>query len=179
MAVAMVLVAAFLDGIDGRVARLLRGPVEIRRADGFAGRHHQFRRGAGACALCLHSRSGAHLFGWIAAIVFAVAAGLRLAPIQCDLGKTPCARPGRATTLSACRRRRARCWCCCRSISGSWGCRSIRVTGFASGRLHHLHRLPADQPGAGLFGQGHQRRGCAATLVLPFILVAVVYVSAC
>ena len=57
-AVMMVLIAAFLDGIDGRLARMLQGDVEIWRANGFAGRHRQFRRRSGAGALCLSARPG-------------------------------------------------------------------------------------------------------------------------
>ena len=122
-AVVMVLVAAFLDGIDGRVARLLKAHVEIRRADGFAGRHRQFRRRAGAGALCLPARPRR-----LAGLDRGAAVRHRLRPAARALQRArrghSNARPGRPNISSACRRRPAPCWCCCRSISASSACRA-------------------------------------------------------
>lgn len=78
LAVAMVLLAALLDGIDGRIARLLQGASKFgAQMDSLA----DIVNFGVAPALVLYAYllDGAGAFGWIAALIFAVACGLRLA----------------------------------------------------------------------------------------------------
>lgn len=77
-AVVMVLVAAFLDGIDGRVARMLKATSKFgAQMDSLA----DIVNFGVAPALVLYAylldRAGSP--GWIAALLFAIACGLRLA----------------------------------------------------------------------------------------------------
>jgi CDP-diacylglycerol--serine O-phosphatidyltransferase len=77
-AVAMVLVAAFLDGIDGRIARMLKATSKFgAQMDSLA----DIVNFGVAPALVLYAylldRAGSP--GWIAALLFAIACGLRLA----------------------------------------------------------------------------------------------------
>ena len=77
-AVVMVLIAAFLDGIDGRVARLLKATSKFgAQMDSLA----DIVNFGVAPALVLYAflldRAGSP--GWIAALLFAIACGLRLA----------------------------------------------------------------------------------------------------
>lgn len=78
MAVAMVLIAAFLDGVDGRVARLLKAQSKFgAQMDSLA---DIINFGvAPALVLYVFVLDQARSFGWIAAIVFTIAAALRLA----------------------------------------------------------------------------------------------------
>jgi len=78
LAVIMVLVAAFLDGVDGRVARVLKASSRFgEQMDSLA----DIVNFGVAPALVLYAylldRAGA--IGWIAALLFAIACGLRLA----------------------------------------------------------------------------------------------------
>jgi CDP-diacylglycerol--serine O-phosphatidyltransferase len=78
IAVAMVLVAAFLDGIDGRIARRLKASSKFgAQMDSLA----DIVNFGAAPSLVLYAylldRAGS--FGWIAALLFAIAMGLRLA----------------------------------------------------------------------------------------------------
>lgn len=78
IAVVMVLVAAFLDGIDGRVARALKATSKFgAQMDSLA----DIVNFGVAPALVLYAnlldRAGS--IGWIAALLFAIACGLRLA----------------------------------------------------------------------------------------------------
>ena len=78
LAVIMVLVAAFLDGVDGRVARVLKASSKFgEQMDSLA----DIVNFGVAPALVLYAslldRAGA--IGWIAALLFAIACGLRLA----------------------------------------------------------------------------------------------------
>jgi len=78
LAVAMVLIAALLDAVDGRIARLLQGASKFgAQMDSLA----DIVNFGVAPALVLYAylleRAGA--FGWIAALMFAIACGLRLA----------------------------------------------------------------------------------------------------
>ena len=77
-AVVMVLIAAFLDGIDGRIARMLKATSKFgAQMDSLA----DIVNFGVAPALVLYAflldRAGSP--GWIAAILFAIACGLRLA----------------------------------------------------------------------------------------------------
>jgi CDP-diacylglycerol---serine O-phosphatidyltransferase len=77
-AVYAIVVAAVLDGVDGRVARLLKGTSRFgAELDSLA----DFVNFGVAPALVLYSFVLVHLkaLGWIAALVFAIAAALRLA----------------------------------------------------------------------------------------------------
>lgn len=78
LAVGMVLLAAFLDGIDGRVARLLKATSK------FGGQMDSLADivnfgVAPALVLYVFILDQARSFGWIAALIYAIAAGLRLA----------------------------------------------------------------------------------------------------
>ncbi|WP_275790083.1 CDP-diacylglycerol--serine O-phosphatidyltransferase [Pararhizobium gei] len=78
LAVAMVLVAAFLDGIDGRVARLMKATSKFGvQMDSLA----DIVNFGVAPALVLYAYvlDQARSLGWIAALIYVIAAGLRLA----------------------------------------------------------------------------------------------------
>lgn len=78
LAIYAILVAAFLDGIDGRVARLLKGATRFgAELDSLS----DFVNFGVAPALVLYSFSLHEMggMGWIVALVFAIAACLRLA----------------------------------------------------------------------------------------------------
>nr|WP_238484240.1 CDP-diacylglycerol--serine O-phosphatidyltransferase [Oricola indica] len=77
-AVLMVLLAALLDGVDGRVARLVKGSSKFgAEMDSLA----DIVNFGVAPALVLYSfvLDQARSFGWIAALLYAIACGLRLA----------------------------------------------------------------------------------------------------
>jgi CDP-diacylglycerol--serine O-phosphatidyltransferase len=77
-AVIMIVAAAFLDGVDGRVARLLKGTTRFgAELDSLA----DFLSFGVAPALILYSFELHHLssVGWIVALLFAIAMALRLA----------------------------------------------------------------------------------------------------
>ncbi len=78
LAVGMVLLAAFLDGIDGRIARLLKATSKFGvQMDSLA---DIINFGvAPALVLYAYVLDGARSLGWIAALIYAIAAGLRLA----------------------------------------------------------------------------------------------------
>ncbi|GAB1581514.1 MULTISPECIES: CDP-diacylglycerol--serine O-phosphatidyltransferase [Phyllobacteriaceae] len=78
MAVSMVLIAAFLDGIDGRVARMMKGSSKFgAQMDSLA----DIVNFGVAPALVLYSfmLDQARAFGWIAALLYCIACCLRLA----------------------------------------------------------------------------------------------------
>lgn len=77
-AVIMVLIAAFLDGIDGRVARLLKASTRFgAQMDSLA---DIINFGiAPALVLYAYVLDHAGSFGWIAALIYAIACALRLA----------------------------------------------------------------------------------------------------
>lgn len=78
LAVAMVLLAAFLDGIDGRIARMMRATSNFGvQMDSLA---DIVNFGvAPALVLYVYVLDQARSFGWIAALIFAISQGLRLA----------------------------------------------------------------------------------------------------
>jgi CDP-diacylglycerol--serine O-phosphatidyltransferase len=78
LAVAMVLLAAFLDGIDGRIARLLKATSSFGvQMDSLA---DIINFGvAPALVLYVFLLDQARSIGWIAALIYAIAVGLRLA----------------------------------------------------------------------------------------------------
>ena len=78
IAVSMVLLAAFLDGIDGRVARMMRATSNFGvQMDSLA---DIVNFGvAPALVLYVYVLDQARSVGWIAALIFAISAGLRLA----------------------------------------------------------------------------------------------------
>jgi CDP-diacylglycerol--serine O-phosphatidyltransferase len=96
LAVGMVLVAAFLDGIDGRIARLMKATSKFGAQMDSLADIVNFGV-APALVLYVFALDQARSLGWIAALIYAIAAGLRL----------------------ACLPLRAPCWCCCRSILAS------------------------------------------------------------
>ncbi|NTJ41995.1 CDP-diacylglycerol--serine O-phosphatidyltransferase [Agrobacterium larrymoorei] len=78
LAVAMVLLAAFLDGIDGRLARMMKATSKFgAQMDSLA----DIVNFGVAPALVLYAYvlDQARSFGWIAALIYVIAAGLRLA----------------------------------------------------------------------------------------------------
>lgn len=84
IAVVMVLLAAFLDGIDGRIARMLKATSKFgEQMDSLA----DIVNFGAAPALVLYAylldRAGS--IGWIAALLFAIACGLRLARFNVQL----------------------------------------------------------------------------------------------
>ncbi|MCO6186554.1 CDP-diacylglycerol--serine O-phosphatidyltransferase [Rhizobium sp. L1K21] len=78
LAVQMVLIAALLDGIDGRVARLLKASTKFGgQMDSLA---DIINFGvAPALVLYIFALDRIHSLGWIAAMAFAICSGLRLA----------------------------------------------------------------------------------------------------
>ncbi|QLF69965.1 phosphatidylcholine/phosphatidylserine synthase [Peteryoungia desertarenae] len=78
LAVGMVLLAAFLDGIDGRVARMMKATSKFgAQMDSLA---DIINFGvAPALVLYVFVLDQAGSFGWAAALIYAIAAGLRLA----------------------------------------------------------------------------------------------------
>ena len=78
LAVGMVLLAAFLDGIDGRIARMMKATSKFgEQMDSLA----DIVNFGVAPALVLYAfmLDQARSFGWIAALIYVIAAGLRLA----------------------------------------------------------------------------------------------------
>ncbi|GHC68892.1 CDP-alcohol phosphatidyltransferase family protein [Limoniibacter endophyticus] len=90
LAVTMVLIAAFLDGVDGRIARRLKAQTKFgAQMDSLA---DIINFGvAPALVLYAHLLDRIGSFGWIAAVVYAIACGLRLARFNVlseDMGHT-------------------------------------------------------------------------------------------
>ena len=120
LAVAALVFAAFLDGIDGHVARLLKASSRFgAELDSLA----DFVNFGVAPAIIMFNWALEDLrsLGWIAVLVFAVCSALRLARFNVALDG-PTSRHGRAIISSACRRRPAPSFCCCRSTSRISGC---------------------------------------------------------
>lgn len=83
-AVIAIIVSAVLDGVDGRVARLLKGTSRFgAELDSLA----DFLNFGVAPALVLHSfvLHEVRAFGWVAAMIFAIATALRLARFNAAL----------------------------------------------------------------------------------------------
>lgn len=78
LAVMMVLAAAFLDGIDGRVARMMKATSKFGAQMDSLADIVNFGV-APALVLYVFILDQARSFGWIAALIYAIAAGLRLA----------------------------------------------------------------------------------------------------
>jgi CDP-diacylglycerol--serine O-phosphatidyltransferase len=78
LAVGMVLVAAFLDGIDGRIARLMKATSKFGAQMDSLADIVNFGV-APALVLYVFALDQARSLGWIAALIYAIAAGLRLA----------------------------------------------------------------------------------------------------
>ncbi len=78
LAVAMVLAAAFLDAIDGRIARLLKSTTKFGAQMDSLADIVNFGV-APALVLYVYLLDKVQSFGWIAAMIYAIAAGLRLA----------------------------------------------------------------------------------------------------
>ncbi|MBB3591872.1 CDP-diacylglycerol--serine O-phosphatidyltransferase [Rhizobium sp. BK529] len=78
LAVAMVLVAAFLDGVDGRVARLMKATSKFGAQMDSLADIVNFGV-APALVVYVYALDEARSLGWIAALIYAIAAGLRLA----------------------------------------------------------------------------------------------------
>jgi CDP-diacylglycerol--serine O-phosphatidyltransferase len=78
LAVAMVLLAAFLDGIDGRVARMMNATSKFGEQMDSLADIVNFGV-APALVLYAYTLDGAQSLGWTAALIYVIAAGLRLA----------------------------------------------------------------------------------------------------
>ncbi len=123
LAVSMVLLAAFLDGIDGRVARLMKATSKFGAQMDSLADIVNFGV-APALVVYVFALDQARSLGWIAALIYAIAAGLRLARFN-----VMAERENKASWQSEYfvgvlkRRSRMPCWCCCRSISASSGWR--------------------------------------------------------
>jgi CDP-diacylglycerol--serine O-phosphatidyltransferase len=78
LAVMMVLLAAFLDGIDGRVARLMKATSKFGAQMDSLADIVNFGV-APALVVYVYALDQARSIGWIAALIYAIAAGLRLA----------------------------------------------------------------------------------------------------
>ncbi|GEO84505.1 MULTISPECIES: CDP-alcohol phosphatidyltransferase family protein [Alphaproteobacteria] len=78
LAVAMVLAAAFLDGIDGRIARMMKATSKFGAQMDSLADIVNFGV-APALVLYVFLLDQARSFGWIAALIYTIAAGLRLA----------------------------------------------------------------------------------------------------
>ncbi|MCL6706875.1 phosphatidylcholine/phosphatidylserine synthase [Pseudomonas sp. R2.Fl] len=78
LAVVMVLAAAFLDGIDGRIARMMRATSKFGAQMDSLADIVNFGV-APALVLYVFILDQARSLGWIAALIYAIAAGLRLA----------------------------------------------------------------------------------------------------
>jgi CDP-diacylglycerol--serine O-phosphatidyltransferase len=78
LAVAMVLLAAFLDGVDGRVARLMKATSKFGAQMDSLADIVNFGV-APALVIYVFLLDQARSLGWIAALIYAIAAGLRLA----------------------------------------------------------------------------------------------------
>ena len=77
-AIALIAIAAFLDGIDGRVARFLKSSSRFGAELEFDHRLPQFRRRPGIL-LYVWALHDLHSLGWMAVLIFAICAALRLA----------------------------------------------------------------------------------------------------
>lgn len=174
MAVAMVLVAAFLDGIDGRVARLLKAQSKFgAQMDSLA---DIINFGvAPALVLYVFILDQARSFGWIAAIVFAVAAGLRLARFNV-ISESATKSAWESYYFVGVPAPAGALLVLLPVYLGILGLPIDRVTGFAAAAYTVfigfllVSRVPVFS-GKGISG------GVRRDLVMPFILMAVVYVS--
>ncbi|HEX7694528.1 MAG TPA: phosphatidylcholine/phosphatidylserine synthase [Sphingomonas sp.] len=87
MAVVMILVASALDGVDGQVARLLRGTSRFGAELDSLSDAISFGV-APALILYLWSLTNAQRFGWICALLFAVFCAMRLARFNAQIDAT-------------------------------------------------------------------------------------------
>jgi CDP-diacylglycerol--serine O-phosphatidyltransferase len=78
LAVMMVLLAAFLDGIDGRIARLMKATSKFGAQMDSLADIVNFGV-APALVVYVYALDQARSIGWIAALIYTIAAGLRLA----------------------------------------------------------------------------------------------------
>ena len=159
LALAAIVFAAVLDGIDGRVARLLKGTSRFgAELDSLA----DFVNFGVAPALILyfwglHDLKSA---GWIAAMVFAICAGPAARALQRDDRRSRTARLGRQFLrrhAGAGRRDH-------RAAADLCGlprrCR-IRAPQLADAALHACHRLPDGVAAAGVFRQARRQARAA------------------
>lgn len=174
MAVAMVLIAAFLDGIDGRVARLLKAQSKFGAQMDSLADIVNFGV-APALVLYVFILDQARSFGWIAAIVFAVAAGLRLARFNV-ISEKPTRSAWQSYYFVGVPAPAGALLVLLPIYLGFLGIPIDRGTGFAAAAYTMfigfllVSRVPV-YSGKGI-GSGVRR-----DLVMPFILIAVVYVS--
>ena len=171
LALGAIVFAAMLDAVDGRVARMIKGTTRFgAELDSLA----DFFNFGVAPGLILYFWGLKELgnLGWIAAMVFAICAALRLARFNVQI-EDPNRRTGPATSSPASRRRPAPSRCCCRSISAS--CRCERA-GARHADLYlgvaglMVSRLPV------LSGKKMGTR-VRPDLVLPVILVVVLWIA--
>ncbi len=131
LAVAMVLLAAFLDGIDGRLARMMKATSKFgAQMDSLA----DIVNFGVAPALVVYAYllDQARSLGWIAALIYVIAAGLRLARFNVMIEREVKA-PWQNEFFVGVPAPMGRCWCCFPSIS---------VSSASSRAGHSLTSLP-------------------------------------
>ncbi len=148
LAVAMVLLAAFLDGIDGRIARMIKGSSKFgAQMDSLA----DIVNLGVAPALVLYAfmLDQARSFGWIAALLYAIACCLRLARFNVMLEdpNRPAWQNNYFIGVPGTRRRHAGASSCLSWLS--WPHADARVRLRRCG-LYGGHCIPAGEPPAGL-----------------------------
>jgi len=87
-AVAAIIVAGILDGLDGRIARLLKGTSTFGAQLDSLSDFVSFGV-APAVMLYIWTMEQFHGFGWAVVLIFAVCCGLRLARFNTQLGQEP------------------------------------------------------------------------------------------
>ena len=171
LALAAIVFAAALDGIDGRVARMIKGQSQFgAELDSLA----DFVNFGCAPGLILYLW-GLHELGnvgWIAAMVFAICAGAAARALQRDDRRSEPAGLGRRISSPACRRRRARSSCCCRSTSTSSACPKAALD--ADVALYARDRLPDGVAAAGVLRQDAGKR-VPPEMVLPVFVLVVLF----
>ncbi|MEP3439559.1 MAG: CDP-diacylglycerol--serine O-phosphatidyltransferase [Hoeflea sp.] len=174
MAVAMVLIAAFLDGVDGRVARLLKAQTKFGAQMDSLADIVNFGV-APALVLYVFILDQARSFGWIAAIVFTIAAGLRLARFNV-ISERPVKSAWQSYYFVGVPAPAGALLVLLPVYLGFLGMPIDKSTGFAAAAYTMfigfllVSRVPVFS-GKGISG------GVRRDLVMPFILIAVVYVS--
>ncbi len=159
LALAAIVFAAVLDGIDGRVARMIKGQSRFgAELDSLA----DFVNFGVAPALILYfwQLHDLNNVGWIAAMIFAISGGLRLARFNAtmdDPNKPAVRRELFHRRAGACRSD------LCAAADVSRADRRASTAGGADRGLYVDHCLPDGVTAAGLFGQDDRRQGRART----------------
>nr|WP_272210855.1 CDP-alcohol phosphatidyltransferase family protein [Marinicella sp. W31]MDC2876772.1 CDP-alcohol phosphatidyltransferase family protein [Marinicella sp. W31] len=116
----MLLIAAFLDGVDGRLARLLKASSKFGEQMDSLADIVNFGI-APALVSYIYLLDDAGTPGWIAALLYAIAAALRLARFNVMAERKRKA-SWQGNISSVFPRLPVRLSCCCLSISAFWAC---------------------------------------------------------